>query len=123
MQIKMINVGKTTESFLREGESEYENRIKHYVKFQRIDLKVEKKKRLRKSKERRQSRFYLRLAIVIYSYFSMKKVINILLLNSPNGLKKRGCQEKKIGFFLLEDLMDSMSRFMIVLMNEYHFLK
>ena len=46
----MINVGKTTESFLREGEVEYENRIKHYIKFQRIDLKVGKKKSIKEIK-------------------------------------------------------------------------
>ena len=39
MKIKLINVGKTTVSFLKEGEQEYEKRLKHYVKFERIDLK------------------------------------------------------------------------------------
>jgi 23S rRNA (pseudouridine1915-N3)-methyltransferase len=39
MNIKLINIGKTTISYLREGEMEYEKRLKHYVKFERIDLK------------------------------------------------------------------------------------
>ena len=39
MKIKLINVGKTTVSYLKEGEQEYEKRLKHYVKFERVDLK------------------------------------------------------------------------------------
>ena len=39
MHIKLMNIGKTTTSYLREGEKEYEKRLKHYVKFDRIDLK------------------------------------------------------------------------------------
>ncbi len=39
MYIKLINIGKTTKSYLREGEMEYEKRLNHYVKFERIDLK------------------------------------------------------------------------------------
>jgi len=43
MKVKLITVGKTTSSFLREGEQEYEQRLKHYLKFERIDLKEIKK--------------------------------------------------------------------------------
>jgi len=39
MKVKLITVGKTTSSFLREGEQEYEGRLKHYITFERIDLK------------------------------------------------------------------------------------
>ena len=39
MKIKLINLGKTTVPYLREGESDYENRLKHYIKFERIDIK------------------------------------------------------------------------------------
>ena len=39
MNVKLITVGKTTIPFLKEGEQEYEGRLKHYVKFERIDLK------------------------------------------------------------------------------------
>ena len=33
MEIRLICVGKTCKSFLVEGEKEYANRLKHYVKF------------------------------------------------------------------------------------------
>ncbi len=38
MKIKFICVGKTVESFLKEGELNYQNRLKHYILFERIDL-------------------------------------------------------------------------------------
>lgn len=38
MNVKLITVGKTTSTYLREGEYEYQNRLKHYMKFERIDL-------------------------------------------------------------------------------------
>ena len=38
MNVKLIAVGKTTATYLREGEYEYQNRLKHYMKFERIDL-------------------------------------------------------------------------------------
>jgi 23S rRNA (pseudouridine1915-N3)-methyltransferase len=38
MKIKFICVGKTVESFLKEGELNYQNRLKHYIPFERIDL-------------------------------------------------------------------------------------
>lgn len=38
MNVKLITVGKTTANYLRDGEYEYENRLKHYMKFERIDL-------------------------------------------------------------------------------------
>ena len=34
MTIKLIVVGKTNKSFLIEGENEYQNRLKHYIKFE-----------------------------------------------------------------------------------------
>ena len=39
MNIKLINLGKTTTSYLIEGEKEYEKRLKYYVKLERVDLK------------------------------------------------------------------------------------
>jgi 23S rRNA (pseudouridine1915-N3)-methyltransferase len=38
MKIKFICVGKTVESFLKEGELNYQTRLKHYIPFERIDL-------------------------------------------------------------------------------------
>lgn len=38
MNVKLITVGKTTANYLRDGEYEYQNRLKHYMKFERIDL-------------------------------------------------------------------------------------
>ena len=38
MNVKLITVGKTSASYLREGELEYQNRLKHYMKFERIDI-------------------------------------------------------------------------------------
>jgi len=38
MKIRFICVGKTVESFLREGELNFQNRLKHYIPFVRIDL-------------------------------------------------------------------------------------
>ena len=34
MIIKLIVVGKTVKSYLKEGEEEYTNRLKHYVRFE-----------------------------------------------------------------------------------------
>ena len=36
MKIKLIVVGKTNATYLVEGEKEYENRLKHYTKFEEI---------------------------------------------------------------------------------------
>ena len=36
MKIKLIVVGKTNVKYLLEGEKEYENRLKHYIKFEEI---------------------------------------------------------------------------------------
>lgn len=38
MKIKFICVGKTVESFLKEGELNFQNRLKHYIPFERMDL-------------------------------------------------------------------------------------
>ncbi len=38
MNVKLITVGKTSASYLREGELDYQNRLKHYMKFERVDL-------------------------------------------------------------------------------------
>ena len=38
MKIKLIYTGKTGKSFLVEGEKEYENRLKHYIKFEKVEL-------------------------------------------------------------------------------------
>lgn len=39
MNVRLINIGKTTIPYLREGELVYEKRLKHYLNFERIDLK------------------------------------------------------------------------------------
>ncbi|MEJ6505306.1 MAG: 23S rRNA (pseudouridine(1915)-N(3))-methyltransferase RlmH [Crocinitomicaceae bacterium] len=38
MNVKLITIGKTSVSFLIEGEAEYQKRLKHYMRFERIDL-------------------------------------------------------------------------------------
>ena len=38
MNVKLITVGKTVASYLIEGEAEYQNRLKHYMRFERIDI-------------------------------------------------------------------------------------
>lgn len=38
MKVKLICCGKTVDSFLTEGELNYQNRLKHYFSFERIDL-------------------------------------------------------------------------------------
>jgi 23S rRNA (pseudouridine1915-N3)-methyltransferase len=38
MKIKLIYTGKTGKPFLVEGEKEYENRLKHYIKYEKIEL-------------------------------------------------------------------------------------
>ena len=39
MNVRLINIGKTTIPYLKEGELIYEKRLKHYLDFERIDLK------------------------------------------------------------------------------------
>ena len=36
--MKLFTIGKTSVSFLIEGEAEYQKRLKHYMRFERIDL-------------------------------------------------------------------------------------
>lgn len=38
MKVKLICVGKTMKSFLKDGEDEYIKRLKHYIQFERIEL-------------------------------------------------------------------------------------
>ncbi len=38
MKVKLICCGKTADSFLVQGEMNYQNRLKHYFSFDRIDL-------------------------------------------------------------------------------------
>ena len=38
VKVKLICCGKTVDSFLIEGELNYQNRLKHYFSFERIDL-------------------------------------------------------------------------------------
>tara|TARA_B110000037_G_scaffold213769_1_gene268685 strand:- start:200 stop:673 length:474 start_codon:yes stop_codon:yes gene_type:complete len=38
MNVKLITIGKTSVSFLIEGEAEYQKRLKHYMRFERVDL-------------------------------------------------------------------------------------
>ena len=39
MNIRLINIGKTTVPYLIEGELDYMKRLNHYLKFERMDLK------------------------------------------------------------------------------------
>lgn len=39
MNVRLINIGKTTVPYLKEGELVYEKRLKHYLNFERFDLK------------------------------------------------------------------------------------
>ena len=39
MNIRLINIGKTTVPYLIDGELDYMKRLKHYLKFERLDLK------------------------------------------------------------------------------------
>lgn len=38
MKIKLICIGKTGKEFLKEGENEYLNRLKHYIAVERIEI-------------------------------------------------------------------------------------
>lgn len=38
MKISLVAISKTTEKYLQEGIAIYENRLKHYCKFQRIEI-------------------------------------------------------------------------------------
>ena len=38
MNVKLITIGKTVASYLIEGETEYQNRLKHYMRFECIDI-------------------------------------------------------------------------------------
>ena len=40
MNIRLINIGKTTVPYLIDGELDYMRRLQHYLKFERLDLKV-----------------------------------------------------------------------------------
>jgi len=54
VKIKLIVIGKTDESFLKEGILKYKNRLRHYIKFDIIeisDLKLGKKLNLKNQKE------------------------------------------------------------------------
>ena len=42
MNVRLINIGKTTVPYLIKGELEYQKRLKHYLKFERLDLKESK---------------------------------------------------------------------------------
>ena len=35
MNVKLITVGKTSASYLREGELEYQSRLRHYMNFEK----------------------------------------------------------------------------------------
>ena len=43
MNFKLICTGKTTEAYVLKGVEEYEKRLKHYLKYQRIELSVKHK--------------------------------------------------------------------------------
>ena len=42
MNIRLINIGKTTVPYLIDGELDYMRRLQHYLKFERMDLKESK---------------------------------------------------------------------------------
>ena len=50
MNIRLINIGKTTVPYLIDGELDYMRRLQHYLKFERLDLK-ESKSAKKQSKE------------------------------------------------------------------------
>lgn len=50
MNIRLINIGKTTVPYLIDGELDYMRRLQHYLKFERLDLK-EYKSAKKQSKE------------------------------------------------------------------------
>ena len=55
MKIKLIVIGKTDESYLKEGITKYTSRLKHYIDFQLIelpDVKLGKKLNLNLQKEK-----------------------------------------------------------------------
>ena len=54
MKIKLVTIGKTDDSYLKEGISKYVARLKHYVDFEMIeisDVKLGKKQNVLKQKE------------------------------------------------------------------------
>ncbi len=38
MKIKLISIGKTDESYLKDGMEKYQKRLKHYINFEYIEL-------------------------------------------------------------------------------------
>ena len=38
MKIRLITIGKTDESYLKEGINKYVSRLKHYISFEMIEL-------------------------------------------------------------------------------------
>mgnify|MGYP001227157934 CR=1 FL=1 len=104
MYIKLINIGKTSTSYLREGEKEYEKRLKHYVKFERIDLKEIKTGKQESIKEIKKKEANLVLSQV--------KDSDVLVLLDENGehytspefakwIRKRQLSGKKKWVFLV----------------------
>ena len=64
MNVKLITMGKTSASYLREGELEYQGRLKHYMKFERIDLndvKVSPKSTSNEVKKKRGRTYFKRI--------------------------------------------------------------
>lgn len=45
MNIKLIQIGKTSENYLQEGIAEFEKRLSHYVKFRNFSLKLSKNRK------------------------------------------------------------------------------
>ena len=51
MKVKLIVVGKTNVNYLKDGETEYEQRIKHYVNFEQLIISDVKNSKNRSSAE------------------------------------------------------------------------
>ncbi|MEC8602758.1 MAG: 23S rRNA (pseudouridine(1915)-N(3))-methyltransferase RlmH, partial [Bacteroidota bacterium] len=51
MKVKLIVVGKTNVNYLKDGESEYDKRIKHYINFEQLIISDVKNSKNRSSAE------------------------------------------------------------------------
>ena len=110
MKIKLIVVGKTNTAYLKTGENEYENRLKHYCKFEEIiinDVKNGSKfsKNELKNKEGE---------LILRNLSSIDKVI---LLDN----KEKGYSSIEFSNFLNENMLRSIKSLVFVVGGAYGF--
>ena len=110
MKIKLIVVGKTNTAYLKTGENEYENRLKHYCKFEEIiinDVKNGSKfsKNELKIKEGE---------LILRNLDSIDKVI---LLDN----KGKGYSSSEFSNFLNENMLHSTKSLVFVVGGAYGF--